>query len=257
MLCRSEREKFSDCTLHPGEDMAQGKGSTTCPLIRDLQFFAGASLEVKRAWRALREAQRDLFLEASRRGKDYYTFGKWLQKEFRPLAEGMERLVTVARLHCEGAGVYGEGIPDEVEIEIDDRVIAGWRKPVVEALEGLTDKYRTLMIPNTLRGRTRGRRVEGESLLRSYEALYGRARVFLRKHPYPVGRPGRVQSMMLLDAFLDVRVDDLPLMEQRKPGQFALAVLARWESLSPHTVRKHVIAARKIAGRARPKSRIC
>jgi len=257
-LFRAFREEFSDCALPRGVDMAQKSGVTTSTLVRDLQLFANAVPEVRSAWSALRDAQKDLFLAAARRGKDYYMFARWLEKQFRPLIEQMEGLVTAARLHVEGreAEDNGEGFPDVVEIDIDDRLVAGWRKPVVNALERLTERYRIVLIPDTFRGRTRGKHLEGTSLLRNYDNLFERARVFCRKHPYPVGRPGRMQTLTLLAAFPDVLHDDLVYLEDRKPAQFAITVLARRESLSPHTIRRHVIEARKATGRARPKSRI-
>jgi hypothetical protein len=196
--------------------------------------------DVQQAWRALREAQNGLFLEAARQGRDYNAFSKWVYKQFQAQAEGMERLVTAARMH----------------VERDTGGVAGWRKPLVGALDCLTEKYRKLPVPSTLRGRTRGKAMDGGNLLRSYEKLYQRGRVFLHGHSYPVGRPSPDQSMELQYEFLDVDRADLPLMKQRKPGQFARVVVARRSDLSPHTIHKHLIVARKTAGRARPKSRI-
>lgn len=238
--------------------MAQKSGVTTSPLVRDLQFFADAVPEVRRAWSALRDAQKDLFLDVARRGKDHYMFARWLEKQFRPLHEEMEDLVAAARLHVEGPGaaIYGGGVPDVAEIDIDRRVIAGWRNPLVNALKRLTEKYRNLRIPATLRGRTRSTGLDGARLLRSYNHLYRRAHSFLRQHPFPVGCIGPNQFWLLAREFPDVDGDDLNLIEQRKPGQFAEAVLARWEGRSPHTIHRTLIAARKTAGRVRPRSRI-
>lgn len=170
----------------------------------------------------------------------------------------MEDLVTAARLHVDGnkAESYGGGTDEILVNEPEQYMVTGWRKPIVTALERLTEQYQNLQIPATLRGRTRGKRFDGASLLEGYDAFYRRAREFLRKHTYPVGAPGPEQTFTLLGAFPDAAPEDLVLIEQRKPGQFALAVLARWESASCQTIRKYLIAARKTAGRARPKSRI-
>ncbi len=226
--------------------------------LRDLTFFAARLPEVRRAWATLREAQKDLFLEAARQGKDYFRFAKWLEKQIRDELEKLENLVTNARLHVEGdeAEFYG-GETDEILVnEPEQAVVAGWAKPIVTALERLTQQYQSLQIPATLRGRTRGKRLDGASLLKGYGGLYRRAREFLRKHRYPVGAPGPEQTFALLGGFPDAEPEDLVLIEQRKPGQFARAVLARWERASTHTIRKYLIEARKTAGRARPKSRI-
>lgn len=212
-------------------------------LNRFLPLTAWESVE--KALGAYDDAMKALCAEAVGQRKDPSAFSRWYRKQTETL-----RAESLRAIHDAG-NRWDTGKPAATEQEW-----SGWANDILPALRRLIKHVRALNIPATLRGRTRGSRLDPETLLGDYEEIHTKARTFLREHRFRVGRPGPNQYATMRIEFPEANPKDLETLEHRRAGALGVAVLARREDGSPHTIRKHLIGARKATSRARPKSRI-
>jgi len=196
---------------------------------------------VEEAFSASKEARNDVLAEAYRLRLNPQAFSRWLRRQVGPWYSECDHAISEAAKQWDSG--RQKPLPGEWK---------GWAQDVVSAVERLTRNLEALKIPPSLRGRTRGRSQDSQSLLKQYEKLVTKSKTFLREDR----KIGPDLQIKLWGEFPEANLEDLELLEQRKPAAFVKAVLARQTGLSTQTIHKRLIEARKRAGTSRPKSRL-
>jgi hypothetical protein len=192
-----------------------------------------------------------LFLsdEAVRRGLDPRLFQRWLERKCAPFKD------TLHKAAVESVGRLRE---DREKMTLEqEKGVEAHLEAVIAAINRYTRHLESLKLPASFRGLMRRKPIDPQALLGEYEVVLDKAKDFLRRHRhFKAGEAQCATLVEMLAAFVEADPRDRHLLENRTPGQFAEAVVARRYGIASNTVHKHLIVARRSARRSRLNSRL-